>query len=234
MNAVNKKSNKEEIIIKAKFSFKRNIPLIIGIVAMVSTFIYSYLWSSQRHENPWEGLTLGYFQSFYIGTAIFCLMLTFYLLFGRSKATITKDKIYGRFSLLGNISIPVAAISSVDGTASSVTVWIKGQNYSLNFVENAAEVKEKIEKLIAEKNPDESVYWEKPTYSYAKKVLVFLLIAVLLVFYVCSSEGLFHSSKPSKSSKSSKSWSELSDREKDNARWAYYAKQAAEEYRKNN
>ncbi|MBE6802696.1 MAG: hypothetical protein E7530_07405 [Ruminococcaceae bacterium] len=63
---------------------------------------------------------------------------------------------------------------------------------------------------------------QKKKKSFAEYIIAavaFILVAVLY-FVTCGDSG----------SSSGKKWSDLSDREKDNARWAYHAQQAIDNY----
>ncbi|MBP3938903.1 MAG: hypothetical protein IK955_05800 [Clostridia bacterium] len=51
--------------------------------------------------------------------------------------------------------------------------------------------------------------------------IVALIVAAVIFFATCGGSG---------SNKSGKKWSDLSDQEKDNARWAYEAQKAIDEY----
>ena len=62
-----------------------------------------------------------------------------------------------------------------------------------------------------------------------KNVVVGIIAVILAVAMVCFAFGSCGSSSSGKSS--GKKWSELTKQEQDNARWAYHAKQAEEEYK---
>lgn len=63
-----------------------------------------------------------------------------------------------------------------------------------------------------------------------KNVVVGIFVIFFAVAMVCFVFGSCGSSSSGNSS--GKKWSELTKQEQDNARWAYHAKQAAEEYKK--
>lgn len=66
------------------------------------------------------------------------------------------------------------------------------------------------------------------TKSKSKLIAVALIaIALAILIPLC-----FVGGDPNYSSSSGSKWSDLSDVEKENARWAYYAKQAADKYGK--
>ncbi|MBR6785785.1 MAG: hypothetical protein IKM25_05990 [Clostridia bacterium] len=60
---------------------------------------------------------------------------------------------------------------------------------------------------------------KKPFKEYVAAIVAFVII-VALYFAICGDSG----------GSSGRKWSDLSDREKDNARWAYHAQQAADNY----
>ena len=60
-----------------------------------------------------------------------------------------------------------------------------------------------------------------------KNVVVGIFAVIIAIAMCCFVFGSCGSS----SSSSGKKWSELTEQEKDNARWSYHAKQAAEDYR---
>lgn len=228
MYLLNKKLNEGETIVsKARFSNSRNIPLIIGIVIFFGTFVYSYLWSSKWHENVWEGVSLGYFQPFFIGVSIFLLLLAFHILFANCKLILTNKRIFGKAELIGSISIPFGVIDSVYNTNNTIYVVVNKTNYKFGFVSNVEEVVTNIKNQIPQTKSNENVISAN---SYAKKTLLILGgIALAIILFVCSEEGLFRSSS---SSSNSKSWSELNEVEKRNAEWAHNAKKAIDKYEK--
>ena len=63
-----------------------------------------------------------------------------------------------------------------------------------------------------------------------KNVILVVLFVIVIVVCSCFVLGGCGSSR---SNSSGKKWSDLTEQEKENARWAYHAKQAAEEYKKN-
>lgn len=69
--------------------------------------------------------------------------------------------------------------------------------------------------------PQKEPQKEKKSFTeYIIAIVAFILVAVIY-FATCGDSG---------SSSSGKKWGDLSDQEKDNARWAYHAQQAIDDY----
>ena len=228
MSFSRKKDNDETVMIKSNALKSRCAILALGILVLIGTFAYSYQWSNRWHENVWAGLQYGYFDPFYIGTAIFLVSLAIHISFCRCRLVLTNKKIFGRASIIGNVTIPLEAVSSVSDEGNKVCVTINDKTiYKFRFISNAKQIVEGIQTQIEERQEIEEIHFEKPSLSYTKIVsLLLIVLAFVLVLHVCSGEGLFDFSS------SSRSWSDLSDIEKENARWAYEAKQAINNYKK--
>lgn len=142
----------EKKIIEGKFYNSKIIPIIGGIIAVLS-LVYSIRWGTKWEHSIEEAISYGYFTPFWCGLIICIIFIVIYLWIGQCAIIVTDRRVYGKVAFGKQVDLPIDLISAV-GTISlfkGVSVATSSGVIKFTLVKNSTEVFNAISALLRER-----------------------------------------------------------------------------------